>query len=147
MRLLLAVDVHEHPEAVVDEAGRWVRRVNGTLDLVYVNAFGAWLPYLHGQALTVELQAEVERLRVDETKRLDALLMRLPADDRGEAHLLAGDPVTAVVEKAPGYDAILVATHGRTGLAHLWMGSVAEQIVRRAPVPVIVLRIAPEPSR
>ena len=33
-----------------------------------------------------------------------------------------------------------VATHGRRGFAHFWMGSVAEQVVRGAHCPVIVLR-------
>jgi nucleotide-binding universal stress UspA family protein len=37
-------------------------------------------------------------------------------------------------------DLIVMATHGRTGLTHLLMGSVAEQVVRTAPCPVLTLR-------
>lgn len=37
-------------------------------------------------------------------------------------------------------DLILLATHGRTGLSHLLMGSVAERVVRTAPCPVLSLR-------
>ena len=37
-------------------------------------------------------------------------------------------------------DLIVIATHGRTGLAHAVMGSVAENVVRRAPCPVLTVR-------
>jgi nucleotide-binding universal stress UspA family protein len=37
-------------------------------------------------------------------------------------------------------DLIVMATHGRTGLTHLLMGSVAEKVVRAAPCPVLTLR-------
>lgn len=37
-------------------------------------------------------------------------------------------------------DLIVLATHGRTGLRHVWMGSVAENVVRRAPCPVLTVR-------
>lgn len=36
-------------------------------------------------------------------------------------------------------DLIVMATHGREGLSHLWLGSVAEATVRRSPVPVLVI--------
>lgn len=39
-----------------------------------------------------------------------------------------------------GIDAIFIATHGRTGLAHIMFGSVAEKVVRRAKCPVLTIR-------
>ena len=38
-------------------------------------------------------------------------------------------------------DLIVIATHGRTGLKHMVLGSTAEQVVRHAPCPVLTLRI------
>ena len=38
---------------------------------------------------------------------------------------------------------IVMATHGRTGLSHMLMGSTAEQVVRHAPCPVLTLRVVP----
>lgn len=35
---------------------------------------------------------------------------------------------------------LLLSTHGRTGLAHMLIGSVAERVVRHAPCPVLTLR-------
>jgi nucleotide-binding universal stress UspA family protein len=37
-------------------------------------------------------------------------------------------------------DVIVLATHGRTGLAHVLIGSVAENVVRTAPCPVLTVR-------
>jgi len=47
-----------------------------------------------------------------------------------------------IVEKAADerVDMIVMSTHGRTGLSHMLIGSVAEQVVRRAPCPVISVR-------
>lgn len=40
-------------------------------------------------------------------------------------------------------DLIVMPTHGRSGLKHLWLGSVAERVVRHAPCPVLVVRQTP----
>jgi nucleotide-binding universal stress UspA family protein len=53
-----------------------------------------------------------------------------------------GDPGTeiAALAKEVGAGLIVMPSHGRTGLAHLLVGSVAERVVRLAPCPVLVLR-------
>ena len=53
-----------------------------------------------------------------------------------------GSPVEAIVSYALDLrvDLIVIATHGRTGLSHVLLGSVAERIVREAPCPVLTLR-------
>ena len=53
-----------------------------------------------------------------------------------------GSPVEAIVEYAGEHqiDLIVIATHGRTGLSHVLLGSVAERIVREANCPVLTIR-------
>ena len=51
-----------------------------------------------------------------------------------------GSPVKAIVDASPNYDIIVMGTLGRTGLAKLMMGSVAERVVRYAHCPVLVVR-------
>lgn len=61
---------------------------------------------------------------------------------RVETAVRWGDSVDGVVEYARSQpiDLIVIATHGRTGLGHVLMGSVAERIVREAPCPVLTVR-------
>ena len=61
-----------------------------------------------------------------------------PASRRGPL----GRPVDEIVDYAHEHaiDLIVIATHGRTGLAHVLLGSVAERIVREAPCPVLTIR-------
>ncbi|HVW26037.1 MAG TPA: universal stress protein [Polyangiaceae bacterium] len=47
--------------------------------------------------------------------------------------------ILALVEQE-GFDLIAMGTHGRTGVAHLLLGSVAEKVVRHAPCPVLTIR-------
>jgi nucleotide-binding universal stress UspA family protein len=76
-------------------------------------------------------------------KRLDHL-MNLVDRSRYRAHADAvlGTPAEAIIDYAgaTGTSLIVMGTHGRTGLAHLLMGSVAEQVVRTAPCPVLTVR-------
>lgn len=61
---------------------------------------------------------------------------------QGDALLVQGSPTQAIVDtaEAHGVDLIIMGTHGRTGLTHVLLGSVAERVVREAPCPVLVTR-------
>jgi universal stress protein A len=54
----------------------------------------------------------------------------------------SGDPAQVIISVAReiGADLIVIATHGRRGLAHLIMGSVTEKVVREAPCTVLTIR-------
>lgn len=56
--------------------------------------------------------------------------------------MVEGSPKVEIIGYARKHniDLIVIATHGRTGLAHVLMGSVAESIVRTAPCPVLTVR-------
>jgi nucleotide-binding universal stress UspA family protein len=56
--------------------------------------------------------------------------------------VVGGIPYRKIVDVAEEekIDLIVMTTHGRTGLSHLVMGSVAEKIVRTAPCPVLTIR-------
>jgi len=56
--------------------------------------------------------------------------------------VVEGSPKVEIIRYARAHqiDLIVVATHGRTGLSHVLMGSVAESVVRTAPCPVLTVR-------
>jgi nucleotide-binding universal stress UspA family protein len=70
---------------------------------------------------------------------------------RAKGVLLQGDPWRHILSTAQdmGADLIVMGTHGRRGLSHAILGSVAERVVRFSPVPVLTIRAArppPEPT-
>jgi len=53
---------------------------------------------------------------------------------------IAWDEIVTVVRNDSTIDLVVMGTHGRTGLRHALLGSVAEKVVRHAPCPVLVVR-------
>lgn len=79
-------------------------------------------------------------------RRLDEDLRRLVPAPPGVSVrylLAAGDPAEEIgrVAREEACDLIVMGTHGRTGLNRLLMGSIAEQVVRTAPCPVLTTRL------
>lgn len=64
------------------------------------------------------------------------------APARFQTDVRAGDPVPELLTAAEDHDAtqIIVGSHGREGVPRVVLGSVAEELVRRSPIPVTVVR-------
>ena len=117
---------------------------------VFAKRFGANLCVLHVVEIPAVLSAEVplpdvavvaEQAVVDAQDQLVRTLEPLMESNViGQA--LVGHPAETIVQYAADQDAdlIVMGTHGRGGLAHFFMGSVAERVVRSAPCPVFTVR-------
>jgi nucleotide-binding universal stress UspA family protein len=140
MRLILALDLDDHAEALVAMALPWARRFGATLDLVYVDehAYNALL--VQDAAIRTLYEREWARVRDGQQARLETLQASLPDDLRGRIHIRSGRAHEEIASAARDHDAVLIGTHGRRGLSHALLGSVAERVVRTSPVPVLVLR-------
>jgi nucleotide-binding universal stress UspA family protein len=103
----------------------------------YAAEFGGKLPSFPPQPPEVVRRDYQEEALV----QLHALV---PASFTGawEVQVAAGHPAEAIVRMAQELevDLIIMATHGRTGLSHILLGSVAEQVVRHAPCAVLTVR-------
>ena len=91
----------------------------------------------------------LEEQEIEAQHLLQASLERVQrAGLQGDILLVQGTPTQTIVDTAgeQGVDLILMGTHGRTGLAHVFLGSVAEHVVRQAPCPVLVVRRVPDTS-
>ncbi|MBN1653391.1 MAG: universal stress protein [Deltaproteobacteria bacterium] len=87
------------------------------------------------------LPKEVEKQLLDSLKRIRESRL----GDVKEVNLnieISRFPAKAICQFAERelVDLIVITTHGRTGLSHIVMGSVAEDVVRKAPCPVLVMR-------
>jgi nucleotide-binding universal stress UspA family protein len=92
---------------------------------------------------------------IEEQRRLgEQQLARIGADlekkgQRFRALIKSGSPPQQITDTAKRQRAnlIIMATHGRTGLAHMFMGSVAEKVVRTAACPVLTVRSTARPRK
>jgi len=97
------------------------------------------VPDLAG-ALSVSLQRKARAAAQRQLHRLETPVKG--PHFRRHTVLTEGVPFDQILRAAKRLrcDLIVLATHGRTGLAHAIMGSVAENVVRRAPCPVLTVR-------
>jgi nucleotide-binding universal stress UspA family protein len=98
-----------------------------------------------GGRLSARSLSEPTVVRTDPSEAaLTRLQDLIPAAGRGtwDVALAVGHPADAVVRVARerNVDLIVMGTHGRTGLQHALLGSVAEKVVRLAPCPVLTVR-------
>jgi nucleotide-binding universal stress UspA family protein len=125
-----------------NEAVAMAKRGRAELLLAHVVAFPA--PVLGDGYISPELYDDLTRsVRADAHKRLDALVAKAKARGvRVRSRLLEGVPANAInlAARSERADVIVLGTHGRTGLARLFMGSVAERVVGGAPCPVLTVR-------
>jgi nucleotide-binding universal stress UspA family protein len=75
-------------------------------------------------------------------KQLETLRRTIDAEIPSKTLLRVGSPQVEIINaaKESGIDVIILSTHGRTGLAHVFLGSTAERVVRHAGCPVLIVR-------
>ena len=144
MRFLLAIDIHDAPEDLLDQAIRWATAVGGKLDLLYVDEYRYNTYLVSDPAVQAVLDDQWDKIQAENEAKLANLVDSLPDAVRGTPRYVVGRAHQQVVDLCPSYDAIMIGTHGRTGLEHALIGSVAERVIRRASRPALVVRCGAE---
>ena len=134
-RILIPIDFSPHSEAALAYGRELAQRCNSALHLMHIteNPF---------------LRATVSDRRSSEEAAAHWLDDRLTEADRRRGSVAiveqSDEPAAEILRyaKSANIDLIVMGTHGRTGLARLVLGSVAEAVVRAAPCPVLTVRSA-----
>jgi len=141
--ILVPVDFSPHAEHAFTYATTLAERFGAKLALLYVVddsfATGGWSSEIY----VPNVPELMENLIADADRRLATLKASAAALGlTAETAVIRGRPAHAIVEHAQngGFDLIVMGTHGRTGMAHVVMGSVAERVLRKAPCPVLTVR-------
>jgi nucleotide-binding universal stress UspA family protein len=85
----------------------------------------------------------LQHLEAEVAHNMEAYVKRVTAAGLvGDMAVVHGVPFQEIIETAKRHqvDLIVMGTHGRTGLHHVLLGSVAEKVVHLAPCPVLVVR-------
>ena len=135
--ILVPIDFSPYSEHALDYALGLAGRLGARIHIV--NAIGAALPEL-SSALTDQM---ISSIRHDNAAALDKLLQpRRALASFGEITVVDDDARDAILKAARAVhaDLIVIGTHGRRGLQRVLLGSVAEDVLRRAPCPVLAVR-------
>jgi nucleotide-binding universal stress UspA family protein len=139
--ILVPTDFSSCAERALDYACALAVKLGAKIHVV--NAIDAAFP-----ELSVSFTDVIASLRQHNTAALEKLLAPRRAQVAlGEARVVDGDPRDVILGMAGTVhaDLIVIGSHGRRGLSRLILGSVAEDIVRRAPCPVLAVRLESPP--
>jgi universal stress protein A len=134
-KILCPIDFAEHSSAALDVALKLAQQNDAALYLLSVAAIPAGAAGF--QPVPMDPYPSLEK---DQREQLIKLAReRIPSSVRYETLVISGDPAERVLDAARdlGVDLIVMGTHGRRGLSHLVLGSVAARVVRESPIPVL----------
>lgn len=139
--LRMAAKVAESSHAVLDV----LHVVHNPFDEIYMTSIAQSDPALF-DADMIEPHKRARVVRATE-ERAEVLLKQfcqsgLPEKAQTRYHIRRGDPFEAILDASEDFqtDLLVLATHGRTGIQRLVIGSVAEKIVRHATCPVLTVK-------
>ena len=138
--IVVPYDFSEPARAALDVA-RSLAKQAGPAHLVLVHAYFVPIELETLAQRAHEPILEVVSARASED--LEKILIELQNDGISAeffAHHRSPERLVVEVASDRGADLIVMGTHGRTGLAHVLLGSVAERVLRTAPCPVLTLR-------
>ena len=147
-RILVPVDFSAHSDGALRYAAKLASQVGASVELLHVVedlAYGA-----SSEVYVPNVPDLMQEMVNEAVPRLTSLKQALfPHGADVETAVFVGRPSSTIVDRARagGFDLIVMGTHGRTGLSHMLMGSVAERVVRTAPCPVLTVRAADAPAR
>lgn len=138
-RILVPIDFSECSKKALRYALPFAKEHNAALTLLYV------VPpaYSAGEYGGIDYAQLESGMRESGRKELTRLVLdEMPGEGPTNTLVRVGSPARVIIETAGSLpaDLIVISTHGRTGLKHVLLGSVAEQVVQRAPCPVFVVR-------
>jgi nucleotide-binding universal stress UspA family protein len=139
-KILAPTDFSEHSALALDTAME-LAQPGGTVILCHIVDDA---PLTYGYiGVAVPTQEMLSRLAQEAERELQAFKPKVAKQDvLLERRVVHGNPYMEIVRLAEeeGVDLIVLGTHGRTGLKHFLIGSVAEKVLRKAPCPVLVVR-------
>jgi nucleotide-binding universal stress UspA family protein len=142
-RILHPTDFSEPSHDALEYAKALCERFDAELHALHVLPNPAAVPVMPGSFVPPQLTESQQACRQEAAK----LLASLVPNEWQERHRVQrvtrqGSPFLGIIEYAreADIDLIVLGTHGRSGLAQMLLGSVAEKVVRKAPCPVLTVR-------
>ena len=146
--ILVPYDFSEYAAYALTWAGELAKQYQAKVILFHAVPVLSRTVYPEGMFLLDLSKIETEAM-ADADKRLREVVAAKGLTVAVETKAVIGDPMWEICQAAERehVDLIIMGSHGRTGLAHIVLGSVAERVVRHASCPVLVARKPQAPKQ
>jgi nucleotide-binding universal stress UspA family protein len=137
--ILVPVDFSDCSKKALQYALPLAQQRGSTLTLLHVVPTA---PYATGEQGVVDYSVKTFLQTSSERELAHLVEHEVHGSVPADTTVRAGTPAIEIVELAKSLpaDLIVISTHGHSGLKHVFLGSVTEQVVRHAPCPVLVVR-------
>lgn len=134
-KILVPTDFEDPARSALDAAVELAALCGSSITLIHCYSIPT-SPYVEGLVWPTEALVQASQVALDQEVARGRL--KLAGID---SILVLGQPWRAIVDavKDRGFDLVVMGTHGRRGVAHLVLGSVAERVVRAAACPVLTV--------
>ncbi len=139
-KILIATDGSEHSEEAVRHGLTLAKRLDASVIALYV------VEVTHPSRSIASPPSLLLEEQIEGCRELGKEIVEKVAQkgkEMGvdvEPEVAEGHPANEIIEHAKDHDLVVMGTLGRSGFSHLLVGSVAERVVRHAPIPVLVVR-------
>jgi len=139
-KIVCPIDFSEFTDEIVKYAVNITKKFNAELHLIHIipnlNYFTPYESFLTPEnlvAIEKNIEKEVEKDFEKVTKDIDMPLKKI---------VKTGVTFVEIIDyiKEEDIDLVVMGTHGRSGIEHILIGSVAEKVVRKSPCPVLTIR-------
>jgi nucleotide-binding universal stress UspA family protein len=146
LQIVAAADFGDESATALWVAGSLAAAFASELVVVHAESLEAPIYFTHEQVERLELERVAARQTAQQFTR--AFAERHSPAPVSRVEVVDGPPADAILRLIQPVDLVVLGTHGYRGARRWWLGSVAERVVREAPVPVLVahaLPVAPTP--
>lgn len=148
-RILVPVDFSDYSDLALERGAELARRTGARLDVLHVIPEISYPDPYFADAAAIRAMTKAAQEQVPEALREKVSRVVAGDDVEVETHMEVGSPAATIVDVATEResDMIVISSHGRTGLKRMFLGSVAEGVVRRATCPVLTVKAFGEDRR
>jgi nucleotide-binding universal stress UspA family protein len=140
--ILVPTDFSKYSENAVKYAAAFAEKFGAELHILHVvQDMAVFIP--EAVLVTPMMTPPIDQFKAAAQAALEKVIKDLNLSGlKVQTEIAQGVPFAEIIRTArdKDVDLIVMGTHGRTGLVHMLLGSVAEKVVRKAPCPVLTVR-------
>ena len=135
-KIIVPIDFLEHTDQLIEYAGYIAKKFDARLHIIHIVEPPSTYAGYEYPSLGSFSEEMIKLAQTMMQELIDRKQSKLAGCER---KVIKGDIIDSIIQYTEDVkgDLIIIGTHGRTGLSKMWLGSVAERVIKRAPCPAL----------